>query len=186
MGSKKSILIKIARIAAFSLVMCGVMTALFYLYSKGVPKALAALEEKGKMENTIWAVEYFTPMLTIAGLIIALVLIYKLVKAPANEVQSEKGWIMLVVAVFTYGVILPYVLKESVGCFLPVPEGEEDVKSLLEHTASWFVIQIIPFMITVTYHFVRAGRKHEDDAAVSAQIEQPVSDMPKTEEQNEE
>lgn len=186
MRSKKSILIKIARIVAFSIVMCAVMTGLFYLYSKGVPKALAALEEKGKMSNTIWVVEHFTPMLTIAGLIIALVLIYKLVKAPVNEVQSEKGWIMLLVALFTYGVILPYVIKASWGCFLPVPEGEEDIKSLLEHTASWFVIQIIPFMITVTYHFVRARRIRKDDSPALAQTEQSISDMQKTEEQDEE
>ena len=188
MGRKKRILIKITRIVSFSLVMCAVMTGLFYLYYTGVPKIIAELEKKGKMENTITAVEKLTPMLNIAGLIIVLVLIYKLVKAPMDQIQSEKGWIMLVVTVFTYAVILPYVLKQSEGCFLPVPEGEEDVKSLLEITASWFVVQIIPLMITTMYHFVRAGKKIEEktDAAVEvAEVEMPVSEEQSAEERNE-
>ena len=189
MGSKKRILIKIARIVAFSVVMCAVMVGLFYLYYTGVPKIIAELEEKGKMENTITAMEYLSPMFNVAGLIVALVLIYKLVKAPVHEIQREKGIIMLIVAVFTYGVILPYVLKESAGCFLPVPEGEEDVVSLLETTASWFVVQLIPFMITITYHFMRASRKTEDKMQAHAEAEvteetlaeTPVSDTQNTE-----
>jgi cbb3-type cytochrome oxidase subunit 3 len=156
---KKKIIIKIARVVAFSLVMCAVAVGLFYLYFKEMPEIIAALEEKGKMENTIEAVTHILPMLNIAGLIIALTLLYSPVRS--SSVQDEKGWIMLIVAAFTYGVILPYVLKQSEGCFDPLPEGVEDVKSMLEITASWFVVQVIPFMIAMTYHFIRAGKKEE-------------------------
>ena len=142
--------------------MCAVMTGLFYLYYTGIPKIIAELEEKGKMDNTITAVEYLSPMFNVAGLIIALVLIYKLVKAPVSELQSEKGWIMLIVAVFTYGVILPYVIKESAGCFLPVPEGEEDVVSVLEMSITWFSVQLIPLVITLGYHIVRASSEAKE------------------------
>jgi len=86
--------------------------------------------------------------------------------------QSEKGFVMLVCAAFTYGVILPYVIKQSWGCFAPVPDGVEDVKSIFENTVSWFVVQSIPFMITISYHFLRAGRKPEEIEEGAKQNEQ--------------
>jgi hypothetical protein len=171
------------RIVAFSLVMCAVAVGLFYLYLKELPEIIAALEEKGKMENTIEGVTHILPMLNVAGLIVALVLLYKPVKnVPSCQVQKEKGWIVLIVAAFTYAVILPYVINESRGCFDPLPEDVEDVKSMLEITASWFVVQVIPFMIALTYHFIRAGKKDEPDQPA----EQPVETADIAEEQNEE
>ncbi|MBQ4090937.1 MAG: hypothetical protein IJC64_01330 [Clostridia bacterium] len=158
MENKKAIIFKILRILVISVIMCAVTVAVFHAYSDFLPRALADLEEEGKMENTIWVVEHFVPMLSIAVLIAALGIIYRVIKIGYSDMQNEKGFIMLVVAVFTYAVILPYVLDKSAGCFLPVPEGEEDVLSLLEVTASWFVIQIIPFMICISYHFVRSKK----------------------------
>lgn len=186
---KKKIWIRLARIFAFSIVMCAVSVGLFYLYATEVPEILVKLEEKGNMKNTIEAVKHLVPMLNIAGLIIALTLIYKFVKAKDSDVQGEKGCIMLIVALFTYLVILPYVLRVSEGCFDPLPEGEENVMSMLENTASWFVTQILPFLIVVTYHFVRAGKKEEAVAAsesIQHAEETEPADSEKTEEQNEE
>ena len=180
---KKKIIIRIARVLAFSLVICAVSVGLFYLYSTGLPKIMSALEKKGNMDNTIEGVTHLLPMFNIAGLIIALVLMYKPVRASLKEVQTEKGWIMLIAAVFTYAVILSYVIKQSEGCFDPLPEGVEDVKSLLERTASWFVVQVIPFMIVITYHFVRASAKQ----TVAPQVEaEPIAVNEETGEQNEE
>ncbi len=167
---KKSIIFKILRIVIISIVMCAVVCAIFYAYSKLSQKALEALEEKGNMQNTIWVVENFIPIITIVGIIAALCAIYKLIKIPTLQIQSEKGWIMLIVALFTYGVILPYVINQSRGCFDPVPEGEEDVLSLLEKTVSWFVMAIIPFMISISYHFVKAGKK--DNICAKEDLEQ--------------
>ncbi len=145
-----------------SIAICAVTAGVFYTYSELIPKTLDALTEKGKMENTIWVVQNFVPMLTIGIIITALGIIYRCIKLPNSKKQSEKGIIMLITMLFTYGVILPYVMSRSIGCFDPVPEGVEDVKSLLENTASWFVIQIIPFMIVTSYHFVRASRPIEE------------------------
>ena len=185
---KKRILIRLARIFAFSIVMCAVSVGLFYLYATEVPEILVKLEEKGNMKNTIEAVKHLVPMLNIAGLIIALTLIYKFVKAKDSDVQGEKGCIMLIVALFTYLIIWPYVIKVSEGCFDPLPEGEENVMSMLENTASWFATQILPFLIVTMYHFVRAGKKQEEAAreAIQHAKETEPADAEKTEEQNEE
>ena len=184
---KKKIVFMILRIVAFSLVMCAVAVGLFYLYLKELPEIIAALEEKGKMANTIEGVTHILPMLNIAGLIVALVLLYKPVKSPAYQVQKEKGYIMFIVAAFTYAVILPYVIRESRGCFDPLPEGVEDVKSILEITASWFVVQVIPFMIVLTYHFIRAGKKDEQVQPIPPVDNSPAAeDSEIAEEQNEE
>ena len=175
MKDKKAIIFKILRILVISVIMCALTVAVFHAYSKFLPKTLDDLNEEGNMTNTIWVVEHFVPMLSIGVLIAALCIIYKVVRVGYSDMQSEKGTIMLIVAVFTYAVILPYVLERSVGCFLPVPEGEEDVLSLLEITASWFVVQIIPFMICVSYHFIRAKRKIAPKACPETEI--PADDQ---------
>ena len=156
----KAVIFSILRILVVSVLMCAVLTGIFYLYSRFIPEALDSLHEEGNMDNTIWAVEYFTPMLTILIVVAALYLVYKpMRRIPISLVQTEKGYIWLVIAVFTYAVILPYVLNRSIGCFDPVPEGEQNVLSLLEKTATWFIIQIIPLMLAVAYHFTRAKAK---------------------------
>ena len=180
---KKKIIIRIARAVVFALVMCAVSVGLFYLYETGLPKIISALEEKGKMDNTIEGVTHLLPMFNIAGLIIVLSLMYKPVRASLKEVQTEKGLIMLITAVFTYAVILPYVIRESQGCFDPLPEGVEDVKSLFERTASWFVVQVIPYMIVITYHFVRSSAKQ---VVIAQNEDAPIDVKEEAGEQNEE
>jgi len=79
---KKALIFKIIRIFTVSVVLCAVAAVIFQVYAEQVPKALAALEEKGKMENTIWVVQHFTPMVCISGLIAVLYVIYRFIKLP--------------------------------------------------------------------------------------------------------
>ena len=161
-NSKKNLLIGIIRGVLAAIAMCGAMTATYYGYYKILPKILEKLEENGKMDNMTELVKHGLPMLTVVILIALLCIIYSFFKnAPVRQIQMEKGFIMLAVAVFTYGVILPYAITHSKGCFDPLPEGVEDVKSMLEITATWFVVQIIPLLITISYHFVRATAKDD-------------------------
>ena len=161
----------ILRILLISVVTCAAAVAIFYLYSTGVPKIINELTIKGKMENTIWVVENFIPMICILGLVAVLCIIYRIIKVESWQMHTEKGWIMLICAAFTYGVILPYVINASGSFFAPEAEDAVEVATLLENTASWFVIQIIPFMLILSYHFTMAAKKVSASDGESAQTQ---------------
>ncbi len=170
------ILKRIGCVAIFTAALCFCVCVLLTLYLKYIPDAISALEEKGKMDNTIWLVKYGS--LLPSGIILVSVLtgLFKLTEYKPISTQQDKAIIIFLTAVFTYFVLFARVRAESQGWQLPPLEGEEDVKSLLELSIGWFAAQILPFLIAFFYHITRAiNEKKElaeaDEAEKNEEIE---------------
>jgi hypothetical protein len=85
---------------------------------------------------------------------------------PVNT-QREKAYICLFVALFTFFIMLPYVIAMSGGFVIEKTVqnelgDDETVKTLLGNTATWFAAQIIPFAIIISYHFIRISSEKKE------------------------
>ena len=158
--SKKYDLVKIAIVAVM---LCIVMAILFSLYNSIVPAKLAELEEEGDMKNTMWLVKYGAYVVPVIVVAIILSICYRKNNSYVPVIsQREKGIILIIVAAFTFGAILPYAISLSPDWQLPATGGEEDVKTLFETTAAWLFAQIIPFAIAISYHFIRSSSEAKE------------------------
>ncbi len=154
---------RILKIAVFSVILCLVMCLVLVLYVKLVPQKIAELEEKGKMDNTIWLIRYSSLVPPLIIVAVLLTLFYRIGDAYRPiETQRDKTVIILIVLLFTYLVMLPSVNARSIGWQTPPLEGEEDVKSLIELTIGWFGAQIVPFLLVLGYHLIRASSEKKE------------------------
>jgi len=152
---------RILRVLFVTVLLCFVMSAALTAHLGTFSEKIAELEEKGNMDNTIWLLEYLLPILPVIVVAIILTVSYTFGYVNVSS-QREKAAIIAIVLLFTYCVLLPIVCARSEGWRDPVPEGEEDVLSVLEKSITWFSVQIVPLVITLAYHLVRAsGEKKE-------------------------
>ena len=159
--SARSLAFRILKIIAFAALACLVMYIALTVYLDTVPTKIAELEEKGKMDNTIWLVKYASLLPPVIAVSIILTLCYKFCYVKV-ETQRDKAIIILIVILFTYLVLLPDVCVRSEGWQDPVPDGEEDVASVLEQSIGWFCAQIVPFALALGYHLVRASSEKKE------------------------
>lgn len=149
--------IDILRVVLCALAVCAMLAAILNWYCNDVPQVIEKLQEEGRMTNTIWLVRYGSVLPPVIAVAVIITLFYcKKSSCVPVRTQKEKAYISLIAAIFTFGVMLPYVIHSSQGWDLPVPEGEEDIVSLLEKTVIWFCAQVIPFLVLISYHFARA------------------------------
>lgn len=162
-ANKRPLINRIIKIAIFSLLLCLVMYMLLAHYLETVPTKIAELEEEGNMTNTIWLVRYSSYLPPVIVVAILLTLFYKFGNSYIPvKTQRDKALIVTLVLLFTYCVLLPIVCAKSAGWQAPPPEGEEDVKSVLELSIGWFCAQIIPFAMVIGYHLVRASSEKKE------------------------
>ncbi len=158
--------VRIVKIVAFSLILCFVMCAFLTWYLTSVSDTILELEEKGKMDNTIWLVKYASVLPPVIVCAILLTLFYKFGNSYiAVKTQRDKAIIMSVVFLFTYAVLLTLILQRSQGWYLPdvePEEGEEIVKTLFDRSVIWFSVQLIPFFIAISYHLLRSSNEKKE------------------------
>ena len=152
---------KILRAVFVTALLCFVMCAALTAHLGAIPEKIAELTEKGNMDNTIWLYEYALPIIPVIALAIILTVAYKFGYVKVKS-QREKAVIIAIVLLFTYCVLLPVVCARSEGWQEPVPEGEEDIASVLEMSITWFSVQLIPLVITLGYHIVRASSEAKE------------------------
>lgn len=164
--------INIGRIIACSLVLVLLMALMLYFYSTYFQDILEKLQEKGKLENVEWVLDHLA--YAVPGIVIAAVMATfysNKDKYVLSVSQKEMGIISIIVALFTYLVILPYVISKK-----PVATEElSEVKSLIDITAKWFFAQMIPFVLLPLYHFVRS-ESEEKEQTETEKIEQEDTD----------
>ncbi len=156
---KNPLLKRAGCIAVCTVVLCLCMCGLLTLYLKFIPSAITALEEEGKMDNTIWLVRYGSLLPPVIILVSLLTLFYKYVNYAPIAIHIDKAVVILLVALFSYLVLFTVVKEKSQGWELPPAEGEEDIKSLLELCVGWFAAQILPFIMAFSYHVIRAANE---------------------------
>ena len=148
------------KIAVCAVGLCLLMILMFNTFQK-MSENVAELSADGKSSNLVWLVEHVSSAVPVFAVAIALTIFYadKSKYVPVGT-QKEKLIISLIVAAFTFIGIMGYVLMkkdEPVG----VEDGEK-IKTLWESTAVWFVAQVIPFVILISYHAIRAESEEKE------------------------
>lgn len=146
-----------------AIALCIIMTVMLAMYNSTIPAKLAEFEKDGKMEHTAWLVHYgsYVPPVIVVAVVLTCFYSYG---APYEPVvtQKRKAIIVGVVFAFTYLVLFTYALLSSPGWNLPAAEGEEEIKTMFENCAGWFFAQLVPFMILLSYHLVRASSEKKE------------------------
>ena len=155
------------KLCVCAIALCIIMGVMLGMYQSAVPQKLEEFADKGKMENAAWVVRYGSvvpPVIIVA--IILTCFYYDKNKYVPMWTQKEKLYICLIVAAFTFLVMLPYVIAMSGGWNVAetIIEGEEEkeIKTLLGETAAWFAAQIIPFAILISYHGIRYSSEKKE------------------------
>jgi cytochrome bd-type quinol oxidase subunit 2 len=166
-GNKKATL-DIFKLSVCAIALCIIMGLMLGMYNSVVPEKLAEYEKEGDMDNVAWVVRYGSvvpPVIIVA--IIMMCFYHNKSQYVLVNTQREKAYICLIVAAFTFFVMLPYVIAMSGGFVIEQTVqnelGEDQtVKTLIGNTASWFAAQIIPFAIIISYHFIRISSEKKE------------------------
>lgn len=148
------------RIFISTLILCAVMALMLWLYATKGQNVLSALEEKGGMTNLLWVVKHLLYIVPVIVSAIVLTNLYYLDGWEREGVsKKEKGIAVVLVTLFTYGIMLPIIISMS-KTPAPLPDIELEVlpnaaPTLIELTQGWFFVQIIPFILWALYMFVR-------------------------------
>lgn len=152
-----------SRIAIFSGILSILSMILLHTYANGVQEFIVKVNEKNAMANVTWLLEHLTIALPVVLLAVALTAIYcNKDKYVPVATQREKMYIALFTALFTYAVMLPYVYFKSKNGETADAEELEAVETLWEITYKWFFVQVIPFLILISYHAVRADSERRE------------------------
>ncbi len=153
----------IYKVIVCAIALCVIMGIMLAIYNSTVPDILAGFEEEGNMEHTAWLVHYgsYLPPVIVIAVILTFFYSFGTTYVPVKT-QRQKALIVAIVFVFTYAVLFTYTLLTSPGWNLPVAEGEEEIKTMFENCVGWFFAQIVPFMILLSYHLVRASSEKKE------------------------
>ena len=137
------------------------MVLMFNSYANEVKELIAELSEDGKSPNRVWLVENLFPAIPVLVVAIVLSIFYadKKKYVPVAT-QREKLIISLIVAAFTFVGLMVYVIMK--GTETMDVEGEEVMKSLWKDNAEWFFAQILPFVVLISYHAIRAESEEKE------------------------
>lgn len=155
------------KITFCTVALCLLTILIFYIYADKIPYLIEKISEKGSVPNVIWVIEHVAVIMPVVVLAIALSIFYgnKDRYVPVNS-QREKLYISLLTAIFVYAVMLPYVYFTSKSGEIVDTETLEAADTLWDSTYKWFFVQIIPFLIMIFYHAIRAdSEKTEQENA---------------------
>lgn len=159
------------RMILCSVALCFALALFYGIYVSKILNFMSYLTEN-EMPNIVWVVENVFSVLP-AFLTLFIVEISYLGKKRYVTVytQIEKLVVIVLGTVTVFAVLLPLAINST-----PVEimvDGKAELKTLWDRTYEWFFSQIIPFLILLSYHVLRAvteGGGHtvvdvdEDDA----------------------
>lgn len=154
------------KVDLFRLILCAVLVSvmmiiMFNIYKDNVAEKIQELTEKKDHENTIWFIKHVAASIPTWASAIVMCLVYsnKDRYVPVKT-QKEKLYVAIILACVTV-MMLVYV-KVTDG----VVNNADEVESLFEKTFTWFIAQILPLSVLISYHAVRMGsEKHELEEA---------------------
>lgn len=165
MSDLKKKKLDISRIAFCTLILCVVMIILLALYANQVQDLLLKVDEKGegKVPNLLWLLERLAIGVPVVILAVVLTALYhnKDSYVPVKS-QKEQLWVSILTTLFTYGVMMVFVLIRSKSGEVPDAEIIEETQTLWDITYKWFFVQMIPLFILIAYHGIRAGTEEKE------------------------
>ena len=143
------------KIIICAVALCVLMVLMFNVYKGDVADNIKELTAENKTPNLVWLIEHVSAAMPVFMVAVVLSIFYfEKSKYVPVVTQREKLIVCLTVAVFTFVGLLGYVLMNS-GEQID-PESGEKIKTLWDNTAVWFFAQILPFIILISYHVIRA------------------------------
>ena len=125
MADLKKKRLDVSKIAFCTLILCVAMIALLALYANQVQDLLAKVDElgEGKVPNLLWLIE----RLAIGAPVVVLVVVLSALYYNKNnyvpvKTQKEKLWASILTTIFTYGVMMIFVIIRSKNGEVPDAE----------------------------------------------------------------
>ncbi|MBE6547877.1 MAG: hypothetical protein E7667_03230 [Ruminococcaceae bacterium] len=160
----------VLRLIACCIILCLLMITMFICFAGGMEKIGEKLEDIDKyrqndMKNTVWFIRHAMMILPVILLVAISALLYSTQKDDLSYIKHKEQLIeMLVVFIFTFAVILPFVViyTQKHPPMIDSATGEKTL-TLFARTAEWFVWQFIIFIVPLMYHRIRM----QDDEILS-------------------
>jgi hypothetical protein len=144
--------VDLIRLLVCAALACVMMLIMFFIYKDNIAETIKELEAKKDHANTIWFIKNVGAAIpTYASIIVMCIAYGNKTRSSAAQIQREKLYVAIILAVFTF----------LMFTFVRIMDGNiaggDGVESLLERTFSWFVAQILPLAVLISYHAVRLG-----------------------------
>lgn len=172
------------RAALIGLLLCGVVAGALYLHVNTLPNLAADLTDTEKhpafptsaVGIINWTANELGLLLPFLSVLILSFVIYRKLDRHDGKAQREMMYVILLVAVFTFAVLLPYVthisdaeLQAALAAGEEFPLRDNGVHdTLLLNLLEWFIRTGIGLGILALYHSVRAEREAKEYRAVQA------------------
>ncbi len=146
--------LKKGKIDSFRMTMCSaiitaVMGIALYLHANKVQDVIAKLNEKGKLNNVEWVVEYASYLLPVAFAAIAMAVFYSIFnKGSSVAAYKERSIASIILIAVTYGVMLPIIFSKKKIV------DEKEIK-LIDICVKWFAFQFVPLLVMAIYNISR-------------------------------
>ena len=148
--------VNIVRMLIAALLLCAVLALLFYLRVDLAEELIEKCEEKEGMDNMIWLIRHLSAFIPSIAMIVVLTLFYSnKEKYVPIKTQNEKLIAVLLAAIFFFAVLVPIASSWVIPAVVVDEEVIEEETTLLNIAVNWFFVQIVPFIIMLTYHYAR-------------------------------
>lgn len=140
--------------------LCAAMLILIFLHDNALPEIIESIEDKGKMEETVWAVERLAYLPPSIVTVVTLYFAYSNKKSyvPVTT-QRQKALIVAILMAFLYGILFSgIILGRTLALNIEAFANDfGDFIDMYESLAPWFLVQLIPFSIILAYHLIRSS-----------------------------
>ncbi len=156
----------VVRVLISSALLSAMFVACLYLYHTAFPfleEHLLATEKK----TTAWFAEQLSYSLPFVIICLYFTIVYRPMDKRDGVASGEKLWISVLVTVFTFAVLLPYVHGMSkdmyaaaleAGAKIPETDGKVPL-TLMMTLFEWFLRLTIPMGILITFYGMRSSRE---------------------------
>ena len=147
------------RIGVVSLMLFAIVALCLYLHHTALPAMVEGLTD-GEHKSTAWIVGQVSFMLPFILICLFQYAVYAKGDRHDGILQREMAWEILIVAVLTYGVLLPVVwhvsdawlaLELAAGAVVEKTEGRE-YATLMMSLAEWFIRLAVPLLVLYVFH----------------------------------
>ena len=150
------------------IILSAVMVLQLYLYCTTAQDIFTKLKEsENSMKNFTWVVEHVVYLLPVIVIALFMMIAYSGDRHICAVKHKEQAVEAVFVMLFTFLIMLPFVIIKSKTGEIPEPGEVEEVQSLLEMTTMWFAYQFIPFLILIMYHSVKGHAGSEEAEQIS-------------------
>ncbi len=180
----RRVLLSITRVLICSILLSALLSACLYLHHTAFPFLEDHLSATNK-KATAWLVGQLRFSLPFILICLFFAISYRGVDRRDGVATREKMWIAVLVTVFAYAVLLPYVYRLSeelyanaVASGAVIPETDVGVPwTLMLKSREWFIRLSVPLGLIIVFYAVRSARERLSPETVDdlSATEQPAA-----------